>query len=380
MIFLFTVSLMMIPIIDTIKNYLNKNTRMPFVDYMQQALYAPYSGYYSSNTQKLGKYGDFITAPELTPLFGKTLANQCQQILSKFGSANILEFGAGTGQLCIDILCQLDSLQCLPEKYTILEVSGNLRGRQEAHIKKTIPHLASRVQWLDRLPKTPFQGIILVNEVLDAMPVHRFMQTETGLLESHIQLDEQKNLCERFLPCTNVKLIKHLDSLLPPIYPYLSEANLYIDAWIQSCHNILEQGAVFIIDYGFNRQEYYHPDRYQGTLMCHYQHQAHSNPLAHPGEEDITAHVDFTHVAEAAYNAGFSIAGFTNQAAFLLANGILQLLETIPSEKEKIFSTQALKQLLQPQEMGELFKVIALTKEINYPLKGFQLQDKLASL
>lgn len=370
----------MTSLIDKVRNYLTENNSMLFVEYMQQALYAPSCGYYSSNKPKLGSQGDFVTAPELTALFGKTLANQCQQIMTSLSSASILEFGAGTGRLALDILTQLEQLQCLPKTYYILEVSGDLRLRQQELITEKLPHLASRVQWLDRLPEKAFEGIIIANEVLDAMPVHRFMHTEKGLLESHIQLDEQHNLCERFLPCTNEKLIQHLDGRLPPRYPYLSEANLFIDAWIHSCYNILEKGAVFLIDYGFSRYEYYHPDRNQGTLMCHYQHQSHTNPLAHPGEEDITAHVDFTHVAEAAFAAGFSIAGFTNQAAFLLANGILALLEELPSEREKFAATQAVKQLLQPQEMGELFKVIALTKGIDFPLLGFQLQDKRASL
>lgn len=371
---------MMISLIDKLRNYLSENKQMPFVDYMQQALYAPGNGYYSSNKPKLGRQGDFVTAPELTPLFGKALANQCHQLLSSLESPVILEFGAGTGQLCLDILRQLTLLQCLPETYYILEVSADLRHRQEILLRENLPEHAHRVQWLDRLPEIPFQGVILANEVLDAMPVHRFLQTEEGLFESHIQLDTEHHLCENFLPCNNPQLIKHLEGRLPPVYPYLSEANLYLDAWVQACSDILDRGAVLILDYGFSQKEYYHPDRSQGTLMCHYQHQSHSNPLAHPGEEDISAHVDFTHVAEAASEAGFSIAGYSNQAAFLLANNILDLLELIVSEKEKFKNTQALKQLLQPQEMGELFKVIALTKGIHSPLTGFQLQDKRASL
>ena len=164
------------------------------------------------------------------------------------------------------------------------------------------------------------------------------------------------------------------------LYPYQSEANLFIDDWFKQCHAILDTGALILIDYGFPRHEYYHPERHQGTLMCHYQHRTHPDPLIHLGEQDITAHVDFTHVAEAAFNAGFDVAGYTNQASFLIANGLLGLLSNIDNERERIHQQQAVKQLLQPHEMGELFKVIALTKNIDYPLNGFQWQDKRASL
>jgi SAM-dependent MidA family methyltransferase len=168
--------------------------------------------------------------------------------------------------------------------------------------------------------------------------------------------------------------------LSPDLFPYQSEANLFIDDWLQECHAMLNTGAVFLLDYGFPRHEYYHPDRHQGTLMCHYQHRAHTNPLTHIGEQDITAHVDFTHVADAAVSAGFHVAGYTNQASFLLANGLLNCLTDIADEHQRVKSQQALKQLIQPNEMGELFKVIALTKQLDFSLNGFQLHDKRVSL
>lgn len=354
---------------------------LPFVEFMQLALYAPGEGYYSSNLPKLGAHGDFVTAPELTPLFGKTLANQCQQIIHSLNAPVILEFGAGSGALCVAILAHLGELNCLPEKYCILEVSANLRHRQEELIKQNIPHLAHKVMWLDQWPETSFNGVILANEVLDAMPVHRFMKTEQGIMESYVVLDEHLQLKELFKPCQNQRLLDYINNRLDlESIPYLSEVNLFIDDWVGNLYRILQQGVALLIDYGFPRHEYYHPDRNQGTLMCHYQHHSHPNPLLHPGEQDITAHVDFTHVAEAGQHSGFHVAGYTNQASFLLANGLLSLINTLDGDVEQLKAKQAIKQLTQPSEMGELFKVIALNKNMEIDLNGFQLLDKRVSL
>lgn len=368
-------------IIQTLHTYLAEQQELPFVEFMQLALYAPGEGYYSSGLHKLGKQGDFITAPELTPLFGKTLANQCQQILTAVDSPVLFEFGAGTGTLCVDLLSHLDELNCLPESYYILEVSANLRHRQQELIQQKIPHLAHKVQWLERWPEIPFNGVIIANEVLDAMPVNRFMQTNEGIMESYITLNEQNELSELFKPSQNQRLLTYIrDNLALHPTPYLSEANLFLDDWILNIYRMIDQGVVLLIDYGFPRHEYYHPDRNQGTLMCHYRHHSHPDPLLHPGEQDISAHVDFTHVAEAGQQAGFHIAGYTNQASFLLANGLLSLVNRLDNEREQFQAKQAIKQLTQPSEMGELFKVIALTKNIEIDLNGFQLQDKRVSL
>lgn len=354
---------------------------LPFVEFMQQALYAPYFGYYSAGLQKFGIHGDFVTAPELTPLFGQTLAHQCKELLETLPSPVLFEFGAGSGRLCVDLLTSLERMACLPQTYYILEVSANLRQRQTELIQQEIPHLFQRLTWLERWPEQAFNGVIIANEVLDAMPVHRFLQTPEGIQESYVRLNNQGELNEVFKPCTNPRLLDYLQNNFPKEQvPYLSEVNLFIDDWILQCSKMLNQGAMFIIDYGFPRHEYYHPDRNTGTLMCHYHHQAHTNPLIHVGEQDITAHVDFTHVAEAAYAAGFHIAGYCNQASFLLANGLLSLLENLADEPERLKIQQAVKQLIQPSEMGELFKVIALTKQIESTLTGFQLHDKRASL
>lgn len=356
---------------------LQEKGAMPFHVFMQHALYHPLYGYYSAGLIKFGEEGDFITAPELTPLFGKTLANQVQQVLSQLTNPIVFEFGAGSGRLCVDILTELKALDCLPSAYFILEVSADLKHRQQTLIQQEIPDLAPLVTWLSAWPDEAFQGVIIANEVLDAMPVHRFLYKEGQYFEAVITEESPEALIERFEPCKDPLLQAYLDRLsltLPD--PYLSEANLFMEGWMQECARMLSHGAMICLDYGFPRHEYYHPDRQQGTLMCHYRHHAHTNPLVYVGEQDITAHVDFTHLAEAADLAGFHVAGFTNQAAFLMNNGLLTLLQ----ESDSMHALQAVKKLIQPNEMGELFKVMALTKGMDIDLTGFQSHDKRASL
>ena len=367
--------------IDTFREQLYGRPAMPFIEFMHHALYAPHVGYYSAANHVFGPDGDFITAPELTPLFGYTLANQFQPILARLTNPVLLEFGAGSGRLCVDLLTALKRLDCLPAEYLILDVSASLQASQYALIQQEIPDMADRVRWLSRWPSEPFEGVILANEVLDAMPVHRFLKTEQGLLESMIKLNPEGSFDEVFTPCINTSVTTHVEHVLThTVMPYLSEINLFIDDWLLQCHDMLAKGAVFLIDYGFPQHEYYHPDRNQGTLMCHAHHHAHPNPCHNPSHEDITAHVDFTHVAEAAHQAGFHVAGYTNQASFLLANDLLSLLDNVPEGPARVNAQQAIKKLVQPNEMGELFKVIALTKHIDFPLTGFQLHDKRATL
>jgi SAM-dependent MidA family methyltransferase len=366
---------------SSIRAQIKKQGDIPFVEFMQQVLYTPNLGYYNTGLPKLGVQGDFITAPELTPLFGQSIANQCQQVFAILPKSNLFEFGAGSGRLCVDLLSAFEQLNCLPQAYLILEVSSNLRQRQWELIQQEIPHLSARVRWLQHWPEEAFHGVIIANEVLDAMPVHRFLQTKDVILESFVSLNANEELVEVFKPCTNQRLLTQVQKVLAKDYfPYQSEVNLFIDDWLLQCSNMLAQGALFLIDYGFPRHEYYHPDRHTGTLMCHYRHHAHTNPFVYLGEQDITAHVDFTHIAEAAHAAGFHVAGYCNQASFLLANGLLSLLEKPIDEPGRLKAQQAVKQLIQPNEMGELFKVIALTKNIDLALRGFQLQDKRASL
>lgn len=398
---------------------LQNEASMSFAEFMQAVLYHPEGGYYTTFLQEFGR--DFITAPEITPLFAYCLAEQCLDILPHLKQPRLLEFGAGSGQLCCDLLCRLEQLDCLPECYTILEVSGALQQQQRQKIDQHIPHLSDRVQWIQTWPDDAFEGVIIANEVLDAMPVHRFLYMDDQLYEIYVGLNQDNGTChtpsgaqrgisntryhaksqeiphcapddvravtsqEQMLRevcqvCDNPRLIEHIKRITPNLSaPYQSEVNLLMDGWLEKCGQILSKGLMLIIDYGFPRHEYYHPDRSQGTLMCHYQHRTHTNPFVYLGEQDMTAHVDFTHVAEAGILAGFEVAGFTSQASFLLANGLLSLVSSDNSILS-IQQKQVIKTLIQPNEMGELFKVIALTKSWQRPLRGFQIQDRRVML
>lgn len=345
-----------------------KNTSLWFVDFMQQALYNQQEGYYTRKDSPFGKKGDFITAPEITSLFGQTLANVCGKILPLLHEPVIVEFGAGSGRLCVDILTSLEQQNLLPHKYLILELSHALKITQEKLIKEELGHLISKVEWITAWPKKSFQGIIVANEVLDAMPVHRFKIDKTAIFESKISCSAAGDLKEIWQPCPHKRIIQHIKARTASLDTnYISECNGLLDNWVLNCSKMLKKGVMLIIDYGFPAREYYHQDRNQGTLMCHYKHHAHTNFLANIGDQDITAHVDFTHVAEAANKATFDIAWFSNQAAFLLENGILDFLSNIKNEVSRFKANQALMQLLSPAEMGELFKAMVLTKNISLP-------------
>lgn len=354
---------------------------MPFQKYMEMALYDTEFGYYVSHHEIIGKNADFITAPELTPLFGFTIGNQVQEVFAKYSHPVILELGAGTGQLCLNLLKHLEKHAALPDVYYILEISPTLKAQQQALIQRHLPHLLPKVIWLDSWPSYPFQGVILANEVLDAMPVHRFLWKDQTVYESQIVWSETQNkLQEEFVQSSHQALIDYVVSLDLGDRNYCSEVNFWIPAWLDGIWHALDKGVVFLMDYGFPRKEYYHADRVEGTLMCHQQHRSHPDFLFQPGFADITAHVDFTHVAESAHALGFDILGYTNQAAFLLANGILDELACETDEILYHQEAQNLKILLQSQEMGELFKVIALGKDFQHSLRGFMLQDKRVSL
>lgn len=353
---------------------------MPFVEYMQTVLYSPAVGYYSSDKPKFGAAGDFVTAPEQSPLFGGCLAHQCQQVLSALGHGKICEFGAGSGALCIDVLLELERLRCLPEKYYIIELSAGLKALQKASIQQAIPHLFDKVEWLTTLP-TQFSGVVLANEVLDAMPVHRFLLSDEGALESWVHCDANGGLSESYQPIQDARLAAYIHAHCAHLpKPYQSEVNLYAGPWIHALADMIEKAVVLLVDYGFPRAEYYHADRRLGTLMCHHQHKSHPDPLRHPGEQDITAHVDFTHVAEQADAVGFHVAGFCNQASFLLGNGLLSLLDDHASDQDDYRQKQAVKLLTHPQEMGELFKVMALSKGLDMDLQGFAFSDQRGRL
>lgn len=366
--------------------------KISFAEYMSLALMAPGLGYYSAGSRKFGSAGDFVTAPEISPLFGYSLARQCQQVLNALrrapdlqgkGAADILEVGAGTGAMAVDILQALEAQGTLPAHYFILEPSPELRQRQGERIKRLLPGaLATRVQWLTALP-TDFRGIILANEVLDVLPVHRFKRVAGGLQaarfqEAYVKWDGQQ-LQWRWDELSSQELAEQLCLRCSHLAEgYQSEINLAQDAWLAGLSACLHSGLILMIDYGYPRHEYYHPQRHMGTLLCHYRHRAHEDALFYPGLQDITAQVDFTAVAEAASGLGLHVAGFNSQGQFLLSCGIHDITAEMSQHADmpqRLRLSQQLKQLTMPGEMGEIFKVMAVSRELDMPLLGFSLFD-----
>jgi len=348
------------------------NLSISFARYMELALYTPQFGYYRNGLKKLGKEGDFVTAPEISPLFSYCLANQCAAILRELQGGDILEFGAGTGVMAADILIALKKQKQLPDHYYILELSAALKTTQMETIQKKIPELLDKVIWLEALPSKPIQGIMLANEVLDAMPVNLF-KNNNGIKECAVTLDDNNALALCIAEKDNFELISAINKYGVEFSEnYMSEINLYLPGWMKSISDTLSRGVVLIIDYGFLRHEYYHPNRTQGTLMCHYQHHSHSNPLVFPGIQDITAHVDFTAVIESAENNNLKIVGFANQATFLINCDLLSFIDNTLDEKNRFNQNRQVMTLTSPNEMGELFKVMGLTKNYEAELLGFQ--------
>lgn len=354
--------------------------KISFAKYMQLALTAPGLGYYSGASVKLGRGGDFTTAPEISSLFSRCIAQQCHQVLLEIEQKEarcILEFGAGTGILAADMLAELEQLGGLPTKYFILEISADLRQRQMETLQSRVPQLVERVEWLDELPKQGISGVVLANEVLDALPVHRFKICKEGVKEIFVGKQDEKFI-EITADISSKKLQSRIEKDLPPLnLGYVSEVNLAADAWLRSTGELIEQGLLLIIDYGYPRQEYYHPQRTTGTLMCHYRHRVHGDAFVYPGLQDITAHIDFTSIAQVATETGLTVAGYTTQAAFLIATGITELASTEKekSDLETLKTSQEIKTLTMPSEMGEIFKVMALSKGLSIPLLGFKMQD-----
>lgn len=354
---------------------------MGFDRYMELALYAPALGYYSGGAHKFGAAGDFVTAPELSSTFSQTLATQVAQILA-LSAPFVIEVGAGSGRLAADLLLELERHGTLPERYDILDLSGELRARQQATIRQRAPHLLDRVGWLDRLPEH-FDGLVLANELLDALPVHLVLWEDAMVLERGVGL-ENDAFVWRDRPASGRVLEQAqaiaLEHALPP--GYLSEIGLAAMDWTASWAGILGRGALLLIDYGFPRREFYHPQRDMGTLMCHYRHHAHGDPFFLPGLQDITAHVDFTSIVESGFNAGLDFLGYITQASFLLNCGLTDVLARIPADETARYLplAQAAQKLVSPAEMGELFKVMALGKGIDQPLAGFVQGDRSATL
>ncbi len=394
---------------------------MSFARYMELALYAPGLGYYSGGSQKFGESGDFMTAPELTPLFGQALARQVAQVLAQVSPNDsernkaVIEVGGGSGRLAADMLLALDELGCLPKHYFILELSGELRARQAATLAEFAPALAARVEWLDDLPPA-FSGCLIANEVLDAMPTHALRWDVSGAFERGVAVRAGR-LAWAELDKRGRRFVEAENRDLSPIdLPYDSEISLAAQAWVATLARRLECGALLLVDYGLPQRELYHPSRNGGTIRCHYRHRVHNDPFWYPGLSDITSHVDFTAVAEAGFDAGLEVLGYANQANFLINCGIAELLQArkenspvgagetkakpettalqggrakdalcavadggTPS-RDLLRAQGAVNLLISPNEMGELFKVIALGRGIKKPLMGFTQGDRTHAL
>lgn len=347
-----------------------------FARFMECALYAPEFGYYSSRKDKLGAAGDFVTAPEISALFAHCIARQAIEVMDALGEIDILEFGAGSGVFAKDLLLELEKSKKLPKNYFILEVSADLRARQQQLLETMCPHLLSRVVWLEQFPEKKIRGMIFANEVLDAMPVHRFTNSDEGLQECCVAWENNRFVWTLQAPA--LELQNYLQTLTVPT-DYQSEASLIQPQWINNLASLIERGLILLLDYGYGRQEYYHPERRRGTLTCFYQHHHHDDPLILVGLQDISSHVDFTHLADAASEAGLTVAGFTTQAAFLLSLGLLE--NAAPTDEiEKYKQSQTIKLLTLPSEMGDIVKVMGLTKNLDIPLRGFSLLDRRRDL
>lgn len=355
-----------------------------FERFMEMALYEPGLGYYSAGATKLGGAGDFVTAPEISPLFSRCLANQAVEVLQSVSGGSVLELGAGSGVMAADVLSELARQQRLPERYLILEVSADLRERQRALLQKRVPELMSRIEWLDQLPED-FRGVLLANEVLDALPVQRFrirgsQVNQLGVTWQLGRLDWSEVHAATALEAA----VREIELNLGEPFPdgYTSEINLRLTPWIAGIASAIREGVAFFIDYGLPRRQYYASSRREGTMLCHFRHRFHDDALINVGVQDIGAWVDFTAVAEAAVAAGMNVAGYTTQAHFLIGNGIEQFLA--PKDDDELSGRLQLARqamlLTLPGEMGERFKVIALSKGGPPTLRGFATRDLAAAL
>ena len=333
-----------------------------FDEYMHMALYQPGLGYYVAGSAKFGPSGDFVTAPEISSLFGGCLANQLHQLIKQGCAAQVLEFGAGSGALCAQIMQALPSLGC----YQILEPSPDLRQRQQAYLRQRLEDdLFVKVEWLSGLPEN-FTGVVLANEVIDAMPVHR-VERRLDWVEMGVGFDGDRFEWRRMNPQAELReFLISLESRLGEFSAgYCTEVNLNHTPWMQALADLGDELVILIIDYGYEQPDYYRPQRASGTLICHYRHRVHDDPLIYPGLQDITAFVDFDALADAGEAAGFATIGLVSQAEFLIANGLSEAAQqraTEADERTLIHLTQEIKTLTLPQEMGEKFKVLAMQK------------------
>ena len=350
------------------KTIKDNNNPIGFDIFMNLALYHHQFGYYRSHKTIFGHKGDFITAPETSDLFGFCLAKQCKQVLNQ---GNILEFGAGSGILAAQILFELGRQNSLPEKYFIIELSAQLKKIQQETLKRTLPEIYDRVEWLTELP-TNFKGVVIANEVLDAFPVKRVTLSNNHFYELGVDFKDNCFQWKRFE-------YPYLESVVPDgddlPEGYTTEINLQSDGWIKSLYNLMSEGVVLLIDYGMSQSEYFHPQRSDGTVKCFHKHKSNNNPFIHIGDQDITASVNFTDIAKSSIDAGFKVDGFSTQSMFLISLGIENFLVEEKDKKNKIKLAQEIKQLVMPGAMGEVFKVMALTKKQAVKLDGFTEQN-----
>lgn len=348
-----------------------------FERYMDLALYAQGLGYYTAGARKFGEGGDFITSPEVSPLFARCLARQCREVFAELDGGSILEVGAGSGAMAADLLIELDALGTLPESYFILEVSADLRARQRETLQAKASHLLDTVEWLDT-PPASLRGVILANEVLDALPVARFRVDAAGFSEQTV-IWNGTHFETSWRPAR-----KHFANELREVFaehpvssPYVSEFCRRLPAFIGTLSDALDAGLMLFIDYGYPRREYYLPERNTGTLMCHYRHRAHADPFVYPGLQDITAFVDFTAVAAAGIDCGLELHGYTTQAQFLLGSGLYEILPKIdPGDTVRSLRiSQEVQKLTMPGEMGDRFKVMGLSRGLDGLVSGFSLKD-----
>ncbi|AFZ83281.1 hypothetical protein CKBE_00092 [Candidatus Kinetoplastibacterium blastocrithidii (ex Strigomonas culicis)] len=374
---------------DFLKRKIRASTEkaIKFEDWMFEALYNPFLGYYTSKNDILFNErdilknapinGDFITAPELTPIFAKTISKQIDQTLNYLGSKDIIEFGAGSGILAKNIIQEFMSIG-INVNYKIIEISNSLISIQ----KQTLASFNNQVEWLSSLPNK-FKGCVIANELLDAMPVSIFHYSENkNIMEKWVGLDQREEFIWINKPADD-RLLNAMNKIIPLIGPnYTSEINFQSEAWVRTIPEWLEEGVVFIIDYGFPRYEYYHPQRITGTLMCHLNHMAYSDPFTAPGIQDITSHVDFSLIAESSIENGLNILGYTSLANFLINSGITNIINDLDRSdiKNHIKNIGAVQKLISETEMGELFKVIAIGKNFQEELMGFSNNDRSQKL
>jgi SAM-dependent MidA family methyltransferase len=360
---------------DVIRQEIRARGPMPFSRYMEMALYQPGLGYYSAGLHKLGEKGDFITSPELGSLFAACMARQIEEVAGHLGAYNILEIGAGSGRLAADILRCIDEAR-QPKRYLILERSADLRKVQSEHIAATAPHWLDRVEWLDQPPDDAWQGVILANEVIDALAVERFRATNSGVEQSCvIEAEGSFDWAQQPAPEELATAFTNLGLELQA--GYQSELNLQMPDWLLAVTRCMHRGLALFIDYGYPRSEYYLHERNDGTLICHYRHRAHDDVFFWPGLQDITAFVDFTALAESADLSGLRVEGYTSQVMFLLACGLEQVLtrQIALSEDGGMSLNAQARQLTMPGMMGERFQVMGLGRDLGFPLSGFKLLD-----